>query len=421
MNLQDFENQGWAQMRQTLDREMPLKEAEKRKRRLLIWWWRGGFALLGVAILSFTLKAFFIKNVGAKQPVILKKSQEETRKKDSMNQTNVYPPIAEKKSINNKNIYSKNIDNQIFMLKNNLNSSPKNLNLHTTEGGDTSLQNEALSWSVNNKEKNKIAESIDFQLVEKLPLLSKEIEAEKNKLSITFATPLQPLKKTNPKTKWAAFVAANEGQIAPFASEVGAQFRLPLQTQKWDFWAGLSCLVMDKKAENWLYLHPSASLNVAATTANPSTPSLLPLEELRLTHLFYVNIPFNAQYNFSNIKLKKMYIDLNINFSYLVTQRLENQTTGFAKYALAAGSSTRQQADPLSSMVNNSQVLPTQFSAIDLGFHQWDFSIGSGIGYHLGAQWSASVQYRQGVKNILTSSFSTYYNRFWQLKITKEF
>lgn len=441
MNLQDFENQGWAQMQQRLDREMP----QKRKRRILGWWKFAVFGLLGIGVLGVAWKILFIKDKKNMQ-----KANIATNKLKNIGNTSIFDTTIAVK----ENFIYKNIENQkfaqkkstqkmvtegdSFLVNKRIDATTKKIEAYRstlTEGGDflVNKKNDATIKQVEtleklllkddeaSKEKNKITEVIDYQSVDFLPLISREIKIETNKQNLTFVSALHPLKsiaKLQPSKKWAIFAATNAPLWSPLTVSLGVQHRLPMRTKNWDFWAGVSVWATSKKTENWTYLHPTQLDFMASTT---SVLPLLPLEELRLTHLFYVSMPINAQYNFSNTFLKKMYIDLNINTSYLFSQRLENKETGFAKYALSTSGSTTPQADPLSRMSNNTQVLPQGFVAQDLGLNTWDFSAGLGIGYHLGAHWSASVQYQQGLNNILTASFSSHYNHFWQLKLKKEF
>lgn len=450
MNLQDFENQGWTQMREMLDREMPIQKTEKRKKRFLIWWQFAGFALLlSLFIYGFISKTFFYNNE--------KKIQNNNIANKKFQNADTLLPFIFSNKIQKENIFNQ-IDNQRFIkklvakqarteggiaaLKKYINATKQSIETNKEALTDKNVfflnknfqsikslietQTEAIAANnQTSKEKNKIAENIDSELVSFLPLLSGEIKMEKSKLNITFASPLQPLKqpaKTLPSTNWAVFVASNASLFSPFNAALGVQYRLPLRAKNWEFWAGVSCWATSKTAESWVYLHPSeVAAAVSSTTTTTSVLPLMPLEELQLTHLFYATIPFNAQYNFSNTFLKKMYIDLNFKTSYLFSQRLENKETGVAKYALSTQGGSRTLTDPLSNMSNNTQVLPKNFVAQDLGLNTWDFSAGIGVGYRLGANWSASMQYQHGLNNILTTSFSTHYTHFWQLKLKKEF
>lgn len=437
MNLQDFENQGWTQMREMLNREMPTQTPQKRKKRFVIWWQFAGLALFGVFAFSFAWKMFFTNHQNLIEKKYLTNDKIANIKNTLSTNENADNQVVTRKSVlkqegtegvifsskNNFDITKKHIvkdlskgtEGVVFSSKNNFDITKKSFEIEDSE----SLTNKEA-----NKEKNKITEHIDSQLVNFLPLISKEIKMEKSKLNITFASPLQPLetaKSKLPLTKWAVFAASNASLFSPFNAALGVQYRLPLRAKNWDFWAGVSCWATSKTAESWVYLHPSEIEVAASSTTTASITPLMPLEELQLTHLFYVNIPLNAQYNFSNTFLKKMYIDLNFNASYLFSQRLENKETGIAKYALSTQGSSRTLADPLSNMSNNTQVLPRNFVAQDLGLNTWDFSAGVGVGYRLGADWSASVQYQQGLHSILTTSFSTHYTHFWQLKMKKEF
>ncbi len=429
-NHNDFENQGWEAMLQTLDRELPVKK----KRRRLLWlvFFISLTATLGGGSWYWHTKSA-VKTIDKtiSKPIV-----------DTDSHKNTEGGEVVELHKNNKTIENKSFDthiNDLSVNKNNKTIENKSVETHANDlsfnKNNKTIENKSVETYVNDLSVIKNSKTIENKSVEtyvndlSINKNNKSVEKNKNDLSVN----------DNKKNDFTSFESLGMIHIAPLSIEqdtnlkiepepffktikcftgISKKLRLGITTgihtekgQKIDgFQAGL--VVFKPLTYHWS-LGTGLNFRQTQTSGNPisyfktenllnaaSTTNLQSGKPISLDKLYYLELPLVIQYQFKKI----FAFSTGLKTAYLVGQSVK-----------ANGASVYFVSGSFTSKDNNAFI--NQVNTTTLGLNRWDVSLLGGFSYLPTQHIQLGLRYDLGFMNIINRTNWSAYNRYVGLNV----
>ena len=414
-NHNDFENQGWEAMLQSLNREMPVEK--KRRRFLWLAFFIGLTAIMGggfwyintespVTTVDKTISKPIVdidlskndlsKNTGA-EPNPDNIGKEDKNVDFNNNNTIIENKIANK---NNNSLSSinknKSIDNHnnknLNLVGNNKPIDNNNNNLYSLENNKLiDNNNNNLSLVENNKSIDKRNEMKSIELLNKIKIAPLSIEQDSN-LKIEPQTIYGPIKYLAdvPKKLRIGITTGLHTEKGQKIDGFQAGFVVnQTLNHRWSINTGLNFRQTHTSGDSISYYKTEYLANASPTTNLQSgTP-------ISLDKLYYLELPLTIEYLFK----KKFAFSTGLKTSYLIGQSVKEN--GGSVYFVKS-SFTSQSSYDLLNKVN----------ATTLGLNRWDVSLMGGFSYLPTKHVQLGLRYDFGLNNIINRTNWSAYNRY---------
>lgn len=414
-NHNDFENQGWEAMLQSLNREMPVEK--KRRRFLWLAFFIGLTAIMGggfwyintespVTTVDKTISKPIVdidlsKNDLSKNTVA-EPNPDNNGKEDKNVDFNNNNTIIENKIANkNNNSLSsinknKSIDNHnnknLNLVGNNKPIDNNNNNLYSLENNKLiDNNNNNLSLVENNKSIDKRNEMKSIELLNKIKIAPLSIEQDSN-LKIEPQTIYGPIKYLAdvPKKLRIGITTGLHTEKGQKIDGFQAGFVVnQTLNHRWSINTGLNFRQTHTSGDSISYYKTEYLANASPTTNLQSgTP-------ISLDKLYYLELPLTIEYLFK----KKFAFSTGLKTSYLIGQSVKEN--GGSVYFVKS-SFTSQSSYDLLNKVN----------ATTLGLNRWDVSLMGGFSYLPTKHVQLGLRYDFGLNNIINRTNWSAYNRY---------
>ncbi len=414
-NHNDFENQGWEAMLQSLNREMPVEK--KRRRFLWLAFFIGLTAIMGggfwyintespVTTVDKTISKPIVdidlsKNDLSKNTVA-EPNPDNIGKEDKNVDFNNNNTIIENKIANkNNNSLSsinknKSIDNHnnknLNLVGNNKPIDNNNNNLYSLENNKLiDNNNNNLSLVENNKSIDKRNEMKSIELLNKIKIAPLSIEQDSN-LKIEPQTIYGPIKYLAdvPKKLRIGITTGLHTEKGQKIDGFQAGFVVnQTLNHRWSINTGLNFRQTHTSGDSISYYKTEYLANASPTTNLQSgTP-------ISLDKLYYLELPLTIEYLFK----KKFAFSTGLKTSYLIGQSVKEN--GGSVYFVKS-SFTSQSSYDLLNKVN----------ATTLGLNRWDVSLMGGFSYLPTKHVQLGLRYDFGLNNIINRTNWSAYNRY---------